>query len=57
MLTSARSWIDGRRRWAAFGEPSMFVVLPLHLRDMALFKYLGDCCGCFIAMDDGIVKR
>lgn len=57
MLTSARSWIDGRRRWAAFGEPSMFVVLPLHLRDMALFKYLGDCCGCFVAMDDGIVKR
>lgn len=53
MLTIAYSWIDGHKRWGAFEEQSMFVALPLHLWDKALFKYLGDCYGCFVAMDDG----
>ena len=50
-MVCSRSVLHAKEVWVRL------VRLPLHLWEMTLFKYLGDCCESFVAVDEDIVSR
>ena len=50
-MVCSRSDLHAKEVWVRL------VRLPLHLWEMTLFKYLGDCCESFVAVDEDIVSR